>query len=481
MRIYKYSVEEELKNLETISRYYFEDYINKITVKYNKLIRFEENKKFKYYCTHCGKWHEDKKVNYKYFKTCPHCHRRFEVITKRNCIKDIEDYITILEINKRNELIIRCFYFRKSYNKETMEFQFNCFEVERINNDQDVYMRMNSYFNSGYIRHSNNSYSLKRDKPSNYYGRKMGDYYFYGFVITKGIKKIIDKTKYKYSCLDVVARKHICILDYLKLYKDYNKVELIVKNGNYRLLIDLVKRGYSTSLLEDKKNYRYLKDDLSLVELENAVNFNLHDLQHIKAYGYVDVKNNLNSIDKLDVNINKLAHYLFKQKQEFNYYQDYYMTAKKLGMPMYCKEVMFPQSLIKSHDHAFEEYKKYEKKINSENIKKFADELKKYEFKEKNLIITPATSQEDLIKESKQLKHCVRDYATRMANKETAIFFIRKSRTQDKPYVTLELNKDRVIQCRGYKNNTKIPLDEKVKSFVNDWCKKFEFKSCFNS
>lgn len=480
MRIYKYSVEEELKNLETISRYYFEDYINKITVKYNKLIRFEKNKKFKYYCTHCGKWHEDKKVNYKDLKTCPHCHRRFEVITKRYNIHPVEDYITVIETNSRNELIIRLFYFNKSYKKEEMAFLYDCFEVERINYDQDVYMKMNSFFCNKYLRHSNDSYKLKKDNY-NWYGRKNYEYYFFGFVITKGIKKVIKKTKYKYSCLDVVARKHICILDYLKLYKSDNKIELIVKNGNYRLLKDLVKRGYSTSLLEDKKNYKYLKDDLSLVELENAIYFNLHNLKDIKAYGYVDVKSNINDISKLGINITKLTHYLSKQKQEFNYYQDYYKTAKRLGMPMYRKEVMFPQSLIKSHDHVFEEHKKYEKKINSENIKKFADELKKYEFKEKNLIITPATSQDDLIKESKQLKHCVWDYATRMANKETAIFFIRKSRTQDKPYVTLELNKDRVIQCRGYKNNTKIPLDKKVKSFVNDWCKKFEFESCFNS
>ena len=124
----------------------------------------------------------------------------------------------------------------------------------------------------------------------------------------------------------------------------------------------------------------------------------------------------------------------------------------------------------------------YEDKKNAiitQNISEYAKELEKLSFKRNGLIIFPAKSQEELIEESKVLEHCVRKYAKNVADRKTSIFFIRKINNKNKPYVTLELKQNCVVQCRGYKNNVKSPLDKKVKQFVNEWCIKFDLKSCF--
>lgn len=479
MRIYKYQIENELRNLKTIDKYYFKSYIHRITSKFNRLVRFDENKKYRYYCTHCHKWHEDKKVNVKTTKKCHHCGRKYEVITQRNTISKIQDYITVIETNSRNELIIRLFYFYKIYNKKNMNFEYDCFEVERINYDHNIFMKMNTFSNMGNICHSNGVYEIRRDNIG-YYRKRIGDYYYYNYVITKNVKMIIKDTKYKYSCLDVIARKHIDILDYLKIYEQHDEIELLVKNKNFKLIRDIIKKGYTHAEFNNKKNLKYLQYDLTLKEFKNAVYFRLNKYEDIKAYGYLDAMNCIDEINELDLKTNKIVHYLYKQKQTIDYYKDYIETATTIGMNMKDTRVLYPKNLNKAHDDTMKQYETTKNEYISKSIMEYAKELEKFVFKKNNLIIRPAHSQEELIEESKALKHCVRQYGEKMAKRSTSIFLIRKEKEKDTPYVTLELKNNRVIQCRGYKNNIKNPLDKKVKQFVNDWCKKFKLQSCFD-
>ncbi len=482
MKIYKYQIENELKALKEIDTSLFDNHINRITSKSNKIIRTENNKSFSYYCTHCGKWHTDKKVNIKSIKKCPHCKRVYEVIGKRNVINELKGYITVLETNERNELIIRQFYFCKMYKKLDMSFDVNCFEIERINIDRNVYMKMNTSSNMGCLYHA---YNGKINSDKGYYGGYYGyftryaDIYYYNNVFTKGIKKLIKNTSYRYSCLDIVARKHIDIYKYLKKYKNHNEMELFVKNGNFKLIKDIIENNTFPSALENRKNIKYLKDDINITEFKNAVRYDLNKIDDIKAYGYVDLEENEEYIHKNKLDERKTCHYLYKQKHELNYYDDYLNIANKIGMNLKDKRILYPKNLTKAHDKVMKEYKEKTNAAITKNIFEYAKELEKFNFKNNELVIFPAESQEDIIKESKVLEHCVRTYAKKVAARKTSIFFIRKKKSREEPYVTLELRENRVMQCRGYKNNVGIPLDEKVKFFVNDWCKKFNLISCF--
>lgn len=483
MRIYKYQIENELKNLNKIDTREFRSYIDKITSKNNKIVRFQENKEFRYYCTHCHKWHEDKKVNVKSLKKCPHCGRKYSIITQRNVIPKIQYYITYLETNERNELIIRLFYFCKVYDKKSMTFNYDYFEVERINFDRNVYMKMNTSCNMRYITHfrMNKEPTADKGRYSYYYNiNHYADVYPYDFIITKNIKSVLKNTKYKYSCLDIISRKHIDIFDYLKSYKIHKELELFVKNGNFRLIKDIIKNRTYPYELENKKSIKYLKYDINLIELKNAIYFDLNKLEDIKAYGYIDMMNNYKYIEMYNLKERKISHYLYRKKQKIDYYKDYLKTAKKIGMDLEDTRVLYPKNLVKSHDDVMKQYEERESEIIDCEIADYAKELEKFNYKKNRLSIFPVHSQSELINESEVLKHCVRRYAKNVSKRETSIFFIRKINHLDEPYVTLELKDNEVIQCRGYGNNIKEPLDDKVKKFVNDWCEKFNFKSCFS-
>ena len=98
------------------------------------------------------------------------------------------------------------------------------------------------------------------------------------------------------------------------------------------------------------------------------------------------------------------------------------------------------------------------------------EELTKYAWTKGGLIIRAAQTQEELRDEGAALHHCVAGYAKRMADGETAIFFIRRAEESDAPYYTLELRNKQVIQCRT-NHNKSYEQDPAVKAFVDQWLK----------
>ena len=80
----------------------------------------------------------------------------------------------------------------------------------------------------------------------------------------------------------------------------------------------------------------------------------------------------------------------------------------------------------------------------------------------------PASSQNELIEEGKALAHCVGGYAERCSKGETDIIFIRKNDEPNKPFVTMEVRENEVVQVRAFKNRK--PTEE-VLEFVEEFKK----------
>lgn len=465
MKIFKYQVEEELKKMNSSTNdKKMVDYVLRETSSSNVIVRVENTK---YYCTHCKKWHVDKQMKLKQLKKCPYCKRYFMLIGKRNVVNNFEGYITDVSLNKRKELIIRVYYFSKHYDKKSFSFGTETVEIERINYDHQVYMNGNTYSNMSYLKHKITDNVFKRDRA------KLYRYYSTDRVITTGIKEMLKFTKYKYHCLDIVAHKHIDLLDYLEEYERNPKLELLLKNGNYKLVSDI---AYNHHTLNLKSVKPYLDNDVSYSELNIAIEYNTKDYLLIRRLNKAKAHNNLKWIKENKLEVNRLARYLVRQKTELSDYKDYFMAAKKLGVT-FNKKIKYPSNFVKAHDEALENLNVLELSINDAKIEKYAEELEKYKFSKKGLLIRPALSQKELVKESKELHHCVRTYANKYANQSTAIFLIRQEKNEDTPLVTLELKDGRVVQCRAKNNH--IPTDQVI-NFVDLWCKNNNFVSCFN-
>lgn len=149
-------------------------------------------------------------------------------------------------------------------------------------------------------------------------------------------------------------------------------------------------------------------------------------------------------------------------------YRDYLQECTQLGLDMGNREILFPKDLQAAHERTMEQVDFEKNRADQEKFQKAVKALEKYAWQKDGLLIRPARTQEELREEGAALHHCVGGYAKRMADGETAIFFIRKADAPDTPYFTLELKKKRVIQCRTAHNASYTGRPE-VLAFVQEW------------
>ena len=163
--------------------------------------------------------------------------------------------------------------------------------------------------------------------------------------------------------------------------------------------------------------------------------------------------------------------YWFSKNMERNIvctYRDYLQECEQLHLSMNEKDVLFPKNLEAAHERTAAMVSFEKNKADQEKFQKAVDKLEKFAWEKGTYLIRPARTQEELSKEGSILHHCVGGYIKRMADQETAIFFLRKAEEPDKPYFTLELKNKHVIQCRT-EHNRSYESEPEVKDFVDEW------------
>ena len=483
-KIYKYQVENELKDLKPIDIEYFRKMIDRLTMKENRIVFFRNKdlSYYSYYCTSCKKWHKiDKKATKPFSKndsiTCVNCGKRFKVIFPHNVIEKYDNYLTKIEVNKRNEVILRVFYYSRSYDKRKLSFSEYFTEVARINTDHEIAMKANSYVVMGMygkIYHGNTGKGFMRDRSGFY------KVYSYRNVVNIGLKRLLKNTWLKYSAIDLAKKHNLDLLNYIIVYKDENKVELLMKAGCTRIIKDLCTPGmyYHCGLSKlhraNKKQMQLLvKYNLSYNKFEMLMDSEIYYPQMLDKACDIQYRR----VPLFTGNRDTLINYLYDKNYRIGDYSDYLQWCSLLGMDLNDKRILYPDNPTKAHDDALAEKVKLENRIYDEKINEYSKEFENLILRDKKMIIRPAASQKELIYESEMLHHCVRTYASKMAARNTCIMFIRKRNEEDVPYVTLELKGDKVIQCRA--NNNAKPKKEVI-SFVNKWCLKNKLITCFN-
>ncbi|GAA0434566.1 hypothetical protein GCM10008934_25030 [Virgibacillus salarius] len=143
--------------------------------------------------------------------------------------------------------------------------------------------------------------------------------------------------------------------------------------------------------------------------------------------------------------------------------RDYWQEAEELGLDVTKDHIKYPNNLQKAHEDTSRRIKiKVDEKVN-EQIKKRLPSLERHSFTQGRLHIRPAASSIELFDEGKALKHCVGQYAKRYAEGDTDIYVIRKNDAPNKSYFTVEIQQNRVIQCRGFRN---CNMTKEVAAFI---------------
>lgn len=173
------------------------------------------------------------------------------------------------------------------------------------------------------------------------------------------------------------------------------------------------------------------------------------------------------TVQKVKPRFEKLINYMFKSNWQLATLRDYWNmtleTEKRVS-----DEMMFPKDLRRAHDRAVERYEAKKNRKENEQIKNQAEKLKKYIFTdaETMLCIRPVGSCAELIREGRELHHCVASYAKNVAQGKTSIFLIRRIDAPDVPFYTLELRNGKIIQDHGLKNCLQTP---EVLAFEKKW------------
>lgn len=154
-------------------------------------------------------------------------------------------------------------------------------------------------------------------------------------------------------------------------------------------------------------------------------------------------------------------------------WRDYKNMALELGKNVDDVRVALPKTLKTAHDEAAKSLRARKDRELNRKVKRSGDKLKNLCWSFGGLTIRPAVSQEELFQEGETLGHCVgrMGYAQKMAEFRTAIFFIRREKTPDVPYVTLELDlkKWEKIQCYGKHDSWPgKAVDEFVKRWIEE-------------
>lgn len=299
-------------------------------------------------------------------------------------------------------------------------------------------------------------------------------------------------------------------IHYMKLWFKHPNVENLVRQGLSRYLCAVIDKcneysySYGSRVFNIKATEQFInwkevkpaemlgleKDELEiartvsfdafefykLIKARLKIRLDTETLDRIKKYGFYNVKSMVFASGYVDsVPLIHLINYLDKQREanaktsliNTDYLRDYWQACHNVYGKVPA-ELTYPKDLKRAHDDMILRVKEKEDAELRAGFENRLAELSKmsYQSEATGLMIRPAQTQNELIKEGKILHHCVAGYAKSHADGSTSIFFIRKIAEPDVPFYTLELKDGKVNQNRGDKNCARTA---EVIAFEAEW------------
>ena len=296
----------------------------------------------------------------------------------------------------------------------------------------------------------------------------------HGYLYPDNIKKVLKGTIYEKSRMWELVKKekeYINLPDLLDAAK-YPSFETLVEMKLYNLAYAAryfyCKGSFKKIFGVDKTYYSFMKrhnitrEQLKILQLYPTTD--ITKIRFLQKYQYVieEIKE-YTSID------NFISYFRKKRLKDAHLYRDYLGFVKKLGLDLKNKRYLFPDKLKTMHDLYEKQLKTMEQERIKKCIEKRVETLIKNVFKNKEFVIFPASSVEELVDESTQQNNCVRTYAEKYADGDCDIYFMRKLETPTVSLVTVEVKNNKVVQKR-IKNNGMT--NKKQDKFLDTWQKK---------
>ena len=142
-------------------------------------------------------------------------------------------------------------------------------------------------------------------------------------------------------------------------------------------------------------------------------------------------------------------------------YNDYVTCCIELRYDLTDTAISRPHNFQEMHDRVTSLVRDLRAKREAEKLKGVQAVYEQLhdliEWTDGKLLVRMAHDAGDLIREGREMHHCVGTYGRRVAEGMCFIFFIRRAEEPDKPFYTVEIKPDlktlQVVQCRGYRNS----------------------------
>jgi hypothetical protein len=255
-------------------------------------------------------------------------------------------------------------------------------------------------------------------------------------------------------------------------YSNYRAEAINWKEVSPRRMLGLSKPDF-----EALKSKKFCSKDILNFKSVREINASMKPeeiLKLIEAFSW-----RLDELIAFGPKMEKMARYFTKQAKlsvrrnynnqpgdAFVTWKDYTRMAKNLGYDLNDESLYMPPKLNAAHDRALTAQKYKQQKELIEKFQAMYEKLLPLSFEKDGLLIRPAASEEELIKEGKILNHCVGGYGETHC-KGDSIFFIRRVEKPDMPYFTLQLSVKgkRILQNHGKDNIAPPPNVVKFQEF----------------
>lgn len=330
------------------------------------------------------------------------------------------------------------------------------------------------------------------------------------YLYPGNLKEVLPCGSLERSGMDILADKgkKFYVNRYITCFHARQYWEYLAKSELYELVTEIC-NGYwwgEVSMLSTKaKNLKeLLRLDGNRVnrmkQIDGGVN-ELEWLQYEQEQGIKISKESLEWLSKKKMtlseckeilnnlgSVNKMVNYLKKQRvapsKAITTWRDYLQMALLEGYDTQDSVVRFPKDLKLRHDQLVERRnaKKEKERLNKyaeldKQIQKRLPKVKGYFYEDDTYMIIPAGKCEELMKEGRELHHCVGAsdiYMKKMAAGETWILFLRKKSDLEKAYYTVEINlkTDKIIQF--YSEFDRQPDKKAIEKLLNKYTKRLK-------
>jgi len=316
----------------------------------------------------------------------------------------------------------------------------------------------------------------------------------------------IQESPFRYCMAEEAGRKFTKFLEYLTACCFYpRQIEMLMKAGMNDVVHDLVDRGVKHAIAinwdepkmpfkldrQDMKTFLSTSRDIQIIELHNRLkgHVSLTECAEWVSRG-VNIQKTFQAARKWNLPPEKLIRYLdgyvgcaqyggmSSLDSALRFWEDYLTAAEAMGYQLHRENVLLPRNLGTAHDEAT---KKHQAKLARERAAqqrewerqrkaaqaehdcqvRLAEEKyeerrqkleKKYGFAMDSYVIRAPMNKDEVLTEGRKLQHCVGGYADRHIQGKTTILFMRKAKKPDEPWLTIEMNGNKLVQIHGFKN-----------------------------